>query len=76
MTSAAEVEQMRPATGLLMTLQFNTVDRREVQVYTTIGEGAWGVVARGKFNGQPVAVKWPHLALTPAVPEHGGPHAA
>ena len=61
--SAAEMEQIRPTTQLLSSVQFNTVNRTEVKVQTNIGEGAWGMVARGKFKGQPVAVKWPHMAL-------------
>ena len=67
-TSAAELEQVRPATQLLSSVQFNTVNRTEVKVQTNIGEGAWGMVARGKFKGQPVAVKWPHMTLLEQYP--------
>ena len=67
-TSAAELEQARPATQLLSSVQFNTVNRTEVKAQTNIGEGAWGVVARGEFKGQPVAVKWPHMTLLQQYP--------
>jgi len=67
-TSAAELEQVRPATQLLSSVQFNTVNRTEVKVQTNIGKGAWGEVAKGKFKGQPVAVKWPHLDLLQQYP--------
>lgn len=61
--SDADLEQIHPAAGLLTDFQFNNVNRREVQVDTNIGHGAWGEVARGRFKGQQVAVKWPHLIL-------------
>ena len=67
-TSGADLEQIRPATGLLTSLHFNNVNRAEVRVDNNIGEGAWGVVAKGRFKGQPVAVKWPHLALLQEFP--------
>ena len=67
-TFAAEMEETRSATQLLVSVQINTVNRTEVKVQTTIGEGAWGVVARGKFRGQPVAVKWPHPNLLQQYP--------
>ena len=67
-TTAAEMEQMRPVTQHLMSVQFNTAIRTEVEILNNIGEGGWGVVARGKFRGQPVAVKWPHLALLQQYP--------
>ena len=39
-------------------VEFWCVSAEEVQVYTKIlGRGAWGVVAKGKFRGQRVAVK-------------------
>ena len=39
------------------------VPRSEVQVFGEMDRGAWGVVARGKFRGQVVVVKWPHSAI-------------
>ena len=67
--SAAEKEQMRPATELLLTAaQFKTASRNEVEVERVIGEGAWGVVKSGRYRGQQVAVKWPHLALLQEYP--------
>jgi len=40
-----------------------TVSRVGVEIQDPIGGGAWGVVARGRFNSQQVAVKWPHPAI-------------
>ena len=70
--STAELEQMKPTTALLNSVQFNTASRSEVQVQGNIGEGAWGVVARGQFNGQAVAIKWPHVALLKQYPNTVG----
>ena len=39
------------------------VRRSDVKILDEIGRGAWGVVARGKFRGQFVVVKWPHPAI-------------
>ena len=39
------------------------VSRREVRVIEEIGVGGWGTVARGTYNGQRVAIKWPHRAI-------------
>ena len=39
------------------------VPRRNVQVLNEIGRGGWGVVARGTYNGNSVAVKLPHKDL-------------
>ena len=61
--STAEQEQIRPTKALLNSIQFNTASRSEVQVQENIGRGGWGMVARGQFNGQVVAIKWPHEAL-------------
>ena len=70
--STAELEKMRPTKALLNSIQFNTASRSEVQVQESIGEGAWGVVARGQFNGQAVAIKWPHVALLEQYPNTVG----
>ena len=40
-----------------------TVSRAGVEIQDPIGGGAWGAVARGRFNKQQVAVKWPHPAI-------------
>ena len=39
------------------------VPRDEVQILGELDRGAWGVVARGNFRGQLVAVKLPHPAI-------------
>ena len=67
-TSASETEQVRPATRLLMDIQFKTVSRNEVTIEGQIGRGAWGVVAKGKVGHQSVAVKWPHPDLLKQFP--------
>ena len=67
-TSASEREQVRPATRLLMDIQFKTVSRNEVTIGEHIGRGAWGVVAKGKIGHQSVAVKWPHPDLLKQFP--------
>ena len=66
--SSADLKKMKPTTALLSNVQFNTVHRSDVQVQKKIGDGAWGVVARGKLNGQAVAIKWPHMALLKQYP--------
>ena len=66
--STADLEQVKPTTALLRSFQFKTASRSEVKVQRNIGEGAWGVVARGKLNGQAVAIKWPHVALLKQYP--------
>ena len=66
--STADLEQVKPTTSLLRSIQFNTASRSEVKVQKHIGEGAWGVVARGQFSEQAVAIKWPHVALLKQYP--------
>ena len=39
------------------------VPRSEVEILWEMDRGAWGTVAQGKFQGQLVAVKWPHPAI-------------
>ena len=39
------------------------VPRRNVKILNEIGRGGWGVVARGTYNGNSVAVKLPHKDL-------------
>ena len=65
----ANTEQMRPATQLLKNVKFNMVKRSEVSKQANIGEGAWGVVARGTLGGRAVAVKCPHVALLKQFPK-------
>ena len=36
------------------------VARKEVKITEVIGVGAWGTVAKGVYNSQPVAIKYPH----------------
>ena len=67
-TPAFEKEQVRPATRLLMNVQFKTVSRNKVTIEEHIGWGAWGVVAKGKVGHQSVAVKWPHPDLLKQFP--------
>ena len=58
-----EVEALGPrVTGLQLLPQGDSwkVPRREVQVIEQIGEGASGLVSRGRFQGQTVAVKQIH----------------
>ncbi len=37
--------------------------RQDVQILKEIGRGAWGCVAKGIYQGQEVAVKWPYRAI-------------
>ena len=39
------------------------VPRTEVEIQDQIGGGAWGAVAKGRFQNQQVAVKWPYAAI-------------
>lgn len=52
--------QMHSTAQLMKSIQIN---RAEVQIQSSIGKGAWGVVKKGIFKGQEVAVKSPHLFL-------------
>ena len=63
-TVTAELEQLRstpPVTS--QEIESCIVPRREVQILSEMDRGAWGTVAQGKFQGQIVAVKWPHPAI-------------
>lgn len=44
-------------------LEFWNIPRESIRVSEEIGRGGWGVVAKGVFRGQKVAVKWPHRAI-------------
>ena len=57
----AELQQMRSTQQA--TVQTWMVPRSDVEIMNEIDRGAWGVVARGRFQGQVVAVKWPHPAI-------------
>ena len=60
----AEVQQLRRTQQVASRHQKPwNLTRQEVQVLSEIGRGAWSTVARGKFRGQSVAVKWPHSAI-------------
>ena len=39
------------------------ISRNDVRLMGEIGVGAWGTVARGMYNGQQVAVKYPHQLI-------------
>ena len=39
------------------------VSRSDVSIVSEIGVGAWGVVAKGTYNGQQVAIKYPHQLI-------------
>lgn len=39
------------------------IPRDEIQIEDVIDRGAWATVAKGKYHGCPVAVKWPHDEL-------------
>ena len=60
----AEVQQLRRTPQVTSRHQQSwNIPRQDVQVLSEIGTGAWGTVAKGKFRGQSVAVKWPHPAI-------------
>ena len=42
---------------------FNRIQREQVEIHETLGEGAWAEVAKGKFQSCYVAVKTPHNRL-------------
>ena len=60
-----QLQQLRAAQPQLTTTDVGvwTVPRTEVEIQDQIGGGAWGAVARGRFQDQQVAVKWPHPAI-------------
>ena len=63
-TALAEVQQLRRTPQVASSHQMSwNLPRQEVEVLGEIGSGAWGTVAKGKFQGQSVAVKWPHPAI-------------
>ena len=65
-TALAEMQQLRPSSRtpvLVDDIDPWKVSRDEVQILSEIDRGAWGCVAKGKFRGQLVAVKSPHLSI-------------
>ena len=65
-TALAEMQQLRPSSRtqvLVEDIDPWKVSRDEVQILSEIDRGAWGGVAKGKFRGQLVAVKSPHLQI-------------
>ena len=64
-TATAELEQLRSSPQVISQQGFEAwkVPRNDVQILGEIDRGAWGVVAKGRFQGQLVAVKWPHPAI-------------
>ena len=56
----AEVQQVHP---ISLSDKSLTASRKDVEILSEIGRGAWGTVAKGKFQGRQVAVKWPHPAI-------------
>ena len=63
----ATARQPHPAESSLrgsgVQLDDHLVQRREVDIQGQIGIGGWGVVVKGVFRGQKVAVKQPHDAI-------------
>ncbi len=47
----------------VVSIDFWKVPRDDVQILDEIGTGGWGVVAKGTFRGQEVAVKRPHRMI-------------
>ena len=65
-TALAEMQQLRPSSRtqvLVEDIDPWKVSRDEVQIMSEMDRGAWGYVAKGRFRGQLVAVKSPHLAI-------------
>ena len=64
-TATAELERLRSSPQVISQQGFEAwkVPRNDVQILGEMDRGAWGVVARGRFQGQLVAVKWPHPAI-------------
>ena len=63
--TTAELQQLRSFSQVVPQQGIETwkIQRSEVKILDEIGRGAWGVVARGKFRGQFIVVKWPHPAI-------------
>ncbi len=62
----AETERLRLSSNQKVSSQeidFWKISRQDIQIFSEIGIGGWGVVAKGSFRGQNVAVKWPHKAI-------------
>ena len=65
-TALAEMQQLRPSSRtqvLVEEIDPWKVSRDKVQILSEMGRGAWGWVAKGRFRGQLVAVKSPHLEI-------------
>ena len=64
-TATAELQQLRSSLQVASQqgIEAWKVPRGEIQILGEMDRGAWGVVARGRFQGQLVAVKWPHPAI-------------
>ena len=75
--STADLEQVKPTTALQNSVQC-PVQHSQPLRGTGAGEQEreHGVVARGKLNGQAVAIKWPQgCGSAGAVPKHGRSNA-
>ena len=64
-TATAELERLcsSPQVASQQGIEAWKVPRTEVEILREMDRGAWGTVARGRFQGQLVAVKWPHPAI-------------
>ena len=68
-TAMAELQLLRlqlhtsPQVASQQGIEAWKVPRDEVQILGELDRGAWGVVARGRFRGQLVAVKSPHPTI-------------
>ena len=68
-TATAELQLLRlqlhtsPHVASQQGIEAWKVPRDEVQILGELDRGAWGVVARGRFRGQLVAVKSPHPTI-------------